>query len=250
MKKLMMIFLLAAVAALTTGCIQMHMDTVIEKDGSGTADITMSLSKAVSESLEEIAEADMSEGMDLESLMDLDKSEFEKEIKGHGVKVKKFERGIVDGRETIQISMDFQDLEGLSYAMNEFMDGEDNGMAILDNGDGTYVLKSYQYDWPDDEDDQDDEDDAEESKSPEEMDPEQMQKQMALMGKLMGAMGELEISMKITVPGEIVESNAPTVEGKTSIWRIDSSNMMTAGGDMEPNIVFKAKGLKLKPVKE
>ena len=52
-----------------------------------------------------------------------------------------------------------------------------------------------------------------------EADPEQMQKQMELMGKLMASISELDVSMKITVPGEIVESNAPTVEGNTSIWQ-------------------------------
>ncbi len=62
-------------------------------------------------------------------------------------------------------------------------------------------------------------------------------------------MGELDISMKMTVPGDIIESNAPTVEGRTSIWNIDSSNMMSGNTDMEPNIVFSGKGLKIKAVK-
>ena len=66
------------------------------------------------------------------------------------------------------------------------------------------------------------------------------------MGKLMGAMSELDISMKITVPGDIINSNAPLVEGRTSIWTINQSNMMSSNQDMEPVITFSAKGLKLK----
>ena len=82
------------------------------------------------------------------------------------------------------------------------------------------------------------------------MDPAQMQKQMEIMGKLMGAMAELDVSFKITVPGEIVSTNAPLTEGKTSVWSINSGNMMTMDQDMEPEIVFSGKGLKLKPIKE
>ena len=73
-----------------------------------------------------------------------------------------------------------------------------------------------------------------------------MQKQMQVMGTLMGAMAELDVSLKITVPGDIIESNAPVQEGRTSIWAINSSNMMTAGQDMEPVITFSGKGLKIK----
>ena len=70
------------------------------------------------------------------------------------------------------------------------------------------------------------------SEEPAEMDPEMMGKQMELMGKLMSSLSELEVVMQITVPGDIVSSNAPIVEGRTSTWRIDQTNMMTAGTSM------------------
>ena len=53
MKNLLKIFLLVALTAMMTGCVQMHMDTEIKKDGSGTMEMTMSLSEVVSEVLKE-----------------------------------------------------------------------------------------------------------------------------------------------------------------------------------------------------
>jgi len=57
----------------------------------------------------------------------------------------------------------------------------------------------------------------------------------------------MDVRLEITVPGDIVSSNAPQTEGRTSIWSINSSNMMTAGQNTEPEIVFSGKGLKIKP---
>jgi len=64
-------------------------------------------------------------------------------------------------------------------------------------------------------------------------------------------MAELDVKFTITVPGEVIESNAPTVEGNTSIWAINASNMMSQqGADMEPVITFSSKGLKITPLEE
>jgi hypothetical protein len=72
-----------------------------------------------------------------------------------------------------------------------------------------------------------------------------MQKSMEIMGKLMASASQLDVAMRITVPGEVVSNNAMRQEGNTLIWEINSSNMMTAGGGMEPEIVFSGKGLKI-----
>jgi len=111
------------------------------------------------------------------------------------------------------------------------------------------VLKTHTYDWPDIAE-EDTEVEVEMSMdSMADLDFDKIQNQMELMGKMMGAISELEMKMKITVPGDIVESNAHQVEGRTSIWAIDSSNMTSEDGDMEPHIVFSSKCLKLKPQK-
>ena len=66
----------------------------------------------------------------------------------------------------------------------------------------------------------------------------------------MGDDAELDVSMKITVPGDIVTTNAPAQEGRTSIWTVNGDNMMTAGQDMNPVITFSGKGLDIKPLAE
>ncbi len=251
MKRLMTLMLMVALAALTSGCVQMQMDTDINKDGSGTLDLTMSLSAVVTEAINEMGADSMEDEMqDIGRLMDMEEKEFKKSIKGIDVDLKNFKQSIVDGRETINIKLKFKDLENMSLALREIMGGDENGLGILDAGDGNFVLKPHEYNWPAlAEEEADESDEMGNMDDMANMDPEKMQKQMALMGKLMGAMGELDINMSVTVPGEIVNSNAPTVEGRKSTWAINSSNMMSGATDMEPNIVFSGKGLKIKAVK-
>ena len=250
MKKLMFALVAVLSLALLGGCVQMYSDTVIEKDGSGKASLKLSISKVVAESMDEMKAAGMDEDGDMDMLdfSKIDEKELKEKAKKHGVKIKKLKKDVVDGRPTLEVNVEFEDLKGLSFVMGGLM-GENGGMGIFDNGDGNYVLKTAEYEFEDAWAEEEIED-VEEETTPEEMDPEQMQKQMALMGKLMAASAELEVVMKITTPGDIIESNAPETDGRTSIWTINSSNMMSAGQDMEPNIVFSGKGLKIKALTE
>jgi hypothetical protein len=244
MSKVRLLGMLAVLVLAASGCVQMNMSTTIDKDGSGTMDMTMTLSQVVSESLEDLKTMQGAEELaDMDQLMSVDKDELQERVKDHGVKIKTLDRSPIDGREGVHIVLDFEDLEGLSYAMRE-LSGEGEGLAVVDLGDGTYALRPHDYGWP-----EEPEDEAEEQ-SPAEMDPEMMGKQMELMGKMMAAMGELEFVMKMTVPGDIVRTSATRTEGRTAIWTVNQSNMMSAGADMEPDVVFSAKGLKMKTVKE
>jgi len=258
MKKLLLLATTILAAVNLTGCVIFHSTTEIKGDGSGVAELTMSMSPSVQEAIKELQAMDMPQSqakdMDFPMMSDLDKSAIEKAAKGHGVKVKKFDKATADGRETMTIVLAFDDLKGFSYVMSHVM-GEGNsneGIGIFDAGDGNYVLKSAEYDFPDVVEEKEEESD--EATSMEDLaniDPAQMQKQMEIMGKLMGSMGELDVSMKVTVPGDIVKTNAPETDGRTSIWTVNSSNMMSMDeNSMEPEIVFSAIGLKLKPIKE
>ncbi len=133
-----------------------------------------------------------------------------------------------------------------------------DGYGIFATADGNFVLKGTHYDFPPEEIEAAKKPEAapkadspESSETPPMTDEEKAQKQMALMGKLMGAMAELDVKFTVTVPGEVIESNAPTVEGNTSIWAVNADNMMSQqGNNMEPVITFSSKGLKIKPLKE
>ena len=250
MKRLILTSLAVALFALSLGgCVQMHSDTVINEDGSGTATIDFSVSPVVAEAAQEMRELNSGDDdMEIPSIDDMDKGEIEKAAKEHGVKVKKFEKKEIEGRKTLSMEFEFKDLKGLSFVMGTTV-GEDpsQGMGIVEDSDGNFILQTVTYDFPVTEEDPEEE---EAETAPEEMDPEMMQKQMAIMGKMMGAMAELDVKMTITVPGDIISSNAPLVEGRTSTWTINSGNMMTAGQDMEPNIKFSSKGLKIKPTQQ
>ncbi|PID80809.1 hypothetical protein CSB20_05615 [bacterium DOLZORAL124_64_63] len=248
MKKLLILMLTLAAGALLTGCVQMNNQTEIKKDGSGTMDMTITFSDVMLEVMQDETAGD--EIKDLGQLFEMDKGELKKKLKGKGVKIKTLKKGTFNGKQGMKINLEFKNLEGLSYAMNSLMGegGGEGGLAIFDEGNGNYALRPFDYNFPAPE--AEEEASADDDEAPaDEMDPEAMQKQMELMGKLMGAMGEISISMSVTVPGDIVESNAPKVEGRTSTWTINAGNMMTAGNDMEPNIVFSAKGLKIKDLK-
>lgn len=251
-RRLAMLALAALTALAFTGCVQMRSETIIDQSGGGTASITVSMSQAVSDALEQMQELDTEGGPggDMPAFDDLDRATIEKRVKEFGVKVTRFEKGERDGRETLDIAYEFKDPKGLSAAMGAFLSGsesEENGLGIFDAGDGNLVLRPASYDFP--------AWDAEDTNSDEttgqaEPDPQQMQKQMALLGTLMGAVAELDVSMKITVPGDIVSTNAPAQEGRTSIWAINAANMMSMDQNVQPEIVFSGKGLKIKPQAE
>lgn len=259
MKIFAMLAIVALAATALTGCVQMNSDTIIEKDGSGTATMKMSLSPGMADAMKEMEDLGMNEGqdMDVPEFDKINKSELEKVAKGHGVKITKFEKDTADGNMMVDIALAFKDLEGLSYVMGKIMgDDPGDGMGIYETADGNFVLKKAVYDFPEEPAEDEEEVEAENELSTGSdasalTDEEKAQKQMALMGKMMGAMGELDIKFTITVPGEIIESNAPTVEGNTSIWAINAGNMMSQqDNDMEPVITFSSKGLKIKPLKE
>ncbi len=211
-RRFSLLALAALAAVLLAGCVQLQSETVIDKDGGGNATFTMSMSKAVSDAIKQMQELDPQGGpggAEMPAFDDLERDELEKRVKDFGVKITRFEKGEKDGRETVTVAYEFKDMKGLSAAMGALMsgsDGDQNGLGIFDAGDGNLVLRPTSYDLPDWEED---EEEAVDEATPD-MDPAAMQQQMQVMGTLMGAIGELDISMKITVPGDIVSTNAPS----------------------------------------
>jgi hypothetical protein len=243
------------------GCVRMHSNTIIEKDGSGTATLEFGLSASVAEAIEEMQALNPEGGdeMDMPDFAEIDRKEIEQAIAPYDVKLTEFEKTDAEGRKALKLGFAFKDLKGLSAAMTAAMDseggGDGQGMGIFDAGDGNLVLKQATYDFSDmprpEKKEKATEEAAEaETETPAEPDPEMAQKQMAAMGKLMGAMAELDVRLEITVPGDIIETNAPMQDGRTSVWVINSENMMTQGQDMDPVITFSGKGLKITPLTE
>lgn len=188
---------------------------------------------------------------------DMKKDDLAKAAKGHGVKIKKFEKSNIDGRDQLDVLVEFEDLKGLSYVLGKSGDGEPGaGIGIFETADGNFVLKQAHYDFPPEPAEESDEDVAEKenkerAEAPNMTEEEKAQKQMEIYGKLMGAMAELDVKFTVTVPGEVIESNAHTVEGMKSIWAVNASNMMAMQNQSsEPVITFSSEGLNIKPIKE
>jgi len=245
MKKLTISILLAAVLA-TTGCMQMEMKTDLAKDGSGTYFFSMSMSTEVEEALKELSgmEGGMGDDMDMPDFADFDKGDFEKKLGKHDVKLKSFANEVKDGVRTVNMTIAYKNFQGLQAAMALASGGGDEGIGIEKMDDGNYLLHSVENPF------------AKKEEAPEEKaaEPsmEDMQaamanagKSMELMGKLMAHSSELSMEMSITLPSDVIEHNAPTLEGRTCKWLINSENMMAMEG-MEPRIVFSGKGVDIK----
>lgn len=239
MKKMM--FLLIVTGLFASGCVQMRMDTVLEKDGKGTMTMMYGMSPAVAEALNELADMPGNKsGEEAPTLEDFDQDAIQKACRQHDCELKKF--ALNDDKTRLSFEIAFSSLENLSKAL---VDGQSSGgaggFALYRTADGNYTIDSYEYEAAGEEAEEEIEVDIDADMS--DMDPEAMQKSMAVMGKLMGAISELDVQMKITVPNDVISHNAHRVEGRTLIWEIDSSNMMQMSGEMEPQIVFSGKGL-------
>jgi hypothetical protein len=233
------------------GCVQMSMETVVDKDGSGTCTLGISMSTDVSEALKELAATDGNPGMaEVPEFGDLTREKAEASAARYNCKVKKFERTTADEQEKLEMVLAFDDVQDLSRAVHDLMseDESEDVMAVFKTDDGNYVLASVEdVSAVGEEKSTPEESQEKETEEAKEMDPEQMQRSMELMGKLMAHMSEFDVRMAITVPGEILESNAPETEGQTAIWHINSENMMSMQDqEFEPEIKFSGQGVKIK----
>ena len=243
--------LLSALAAafICSGCIRLNMDTQLAADGSGTFLMSYGMSPSVAQAMQELAELGTMDGMqgEMPTLMDMDKAQLEAMCKKHGVKLKTFEEKEAEGAKRVTLELAFPNLEAFNAVMQSSVTDGGGGMRIFKTADGNYLLKGVEENVSTEEDEDEAEAETETgSEGMKEFDPEAMGKSMEIMGKLMSSINELDVSMRITVPGDILESTAMRTEGRTAIWEINGQNMMTAGSDMgEPEVTFSGKGLSL-----
>jgi hypothetical protein len=227
-----------------SGCVQFHSDMTIDATGGGTATMSMSVATEVLAAVTEIKNTGGATlGVEVPDVNGITRASLEKRAAGQGVTVKAFEKGVSGGRQTLSCTLDFTGLKGLSRFMNEVAPGISGaGLGITPAADGNLALRTVQYDFPSAQP-------AKKAAAPAPT-PEQAQRHTELAMVVMSALGETDLVMKFTVPGDIVRSNATTVEGRTSIWSIDASNMMSQQADVAPEIVFAGKGLSITPKAE
>lgn len=245
MKKIATLLVLAVMAA-AAGCIQLQTETVIDNKGGGTLTMNYTMSAEVEQAFQELKTIDsgMDEDMGDVPLFDdsFDKAGLEAKLKESGARLKSFENGIENGNRHAKLVVEFSDIDGMQAALGGAM-GDSGSLAVFRTDDGNYVLRGVPGSGADDEE----EEEAPDMSNPEDMSKamENAQKSMAIMGKLMAHMNEMVMEMRITFPSDVISHNAHSLEGRTCIWRIDSSNMMSAQGMDEPEVVFSGQGVSI-----
>lgn len=244
MKRLLLAAAVLSLAA--AGCVQMKMDTVIKADGGGSCDVVYSLSPSAAEAMKDLEGLPDAEGqMKMPDLFSGGRADLEKTCAESGVKLRKYETSTVNGRQQVSVGLDFQKPQQMTAALGS----GGGGMGLFRTKSGDYWLRSVPGSAIAAETAREMGEDAGEAadsggkSAPEMPDQEKMAKAMAAMGKLMQAAAELDVVMRITVPGDILKHNATRVEGRTAIWEISMANMQEASG--EPEILFSGKGLKI-----
>ncbi|MBK8167153.1 MAG: hypothetical protein IPK64_14530 [bacterium] len=221
----------------STGCVQLRLDLDLDAKGGGTARIVMAADPQV---LSARAELDRLGGQALGPALPafdvITRPYLQKRGAGHGVALVTFNKGSADGRSTLDCTLRFTDLKGVSWMLNDVaaaLGGAGLGYA---RGEGDHlVLRSKQYGFP-----------AAAAPPAPPATGESARRQAELATTLIGAIGELDVSLNVTVPGDVVRSNAPQVAGRTSTWIINAGNLMSQQ-DVNPEIVFSGAGLAIKP---
>lgn len=221
----------------SAGCLQLRTDLELDAKGGGTARIVLSADPQV---LAARAELDRlggeALGPPLPAFDDITRPYLQKRAAGRGVAVVTFTKGTADGRSTLDCLLRFTDLKGVSWMLNDLAAALDGaGLGYAREPGGNLVLKSKQYGFP-----------AAERKPTPAPTGETARRQAELATTLIGAIGELDVALNVTVPGDIVRSNAPLVAGRTSTWTINAGNLMSQQ-DVNPQIVFSGAGLAITP---
>ncbi len=280
-RSLLAVVLLACAAA---GCIQLKMDTTIAPTGSGTLDLTFAFSPGVMEALKELQATPNGKEIQMPDFSALDRERLESACRQADVTLTRYEKAQVGGREQTSVSLAFKKLEDLSRVLGEAGEAQ-GALRVYKLADGNYTIRpaeapaggpgipSHQAEASAEgaapkavepaapkakspagkspagaapAGKQPAEEDAD-LKSPGEMqgDYDASQKSMAALGKLLATAGEMDIVMRITVPGDVISSNAMRSEGRTLIWEITAENMMTVGPNLVPDVVFSGQGLSI-----
>jgi hypothetical protein len=232
------------------GCVQFHSDLVLEKDGSGTMTMTFSMSEEMLEAMESMQDMPGGQGPDGPSADMLERDQLEKMAKHYGVKIQDYQDSVVDGRKTTKVVLAFDDYAKAACLMTSMSSDSEESLVLVKLASGDYALRNGTPDCPEPPAEMEAEAEESAAAEPGEADPEAMGKAMEAMGKMMAAMSEMELVMTVSVPGDVVSTNAHETDGHTVTWRINAENMMAMQGGFEPEVVFSGQGLKLKAAAE
>ena len=247
--------LVAAVGLTTAGCIQSDDATVLQKDGSGTAVVNMSVDLSKIEQMAEMFKGfggGGEPGGEPEKPKESTESDFTKEmseekirekLKDHpGVELVKYTNEKKDGKQSVHMEFKFKDVA--EYAKAEMFGNK--SAELVKNEDGSYKLTfdpmAGQGDKMGGGGDAAGMGDADGMGGDPSM----------FMGMLEPFLGTLEFKSQLTLPGTITETNG-TKDGESSVsWTMNWKSMMESMKDKKSaswSVSFKGEGIELKPFK-
>lgn len=222
-----------AVCALLAACIKMDEDLALRNDGSGSVSMTYAMSdqtiaqmKAMQKMAEEMAKSSGGTAQS-ESDLEFDEAKLKEKFKDyeqHGVFLEEVGSEERQGWRYMHVKARFEKLAGLTKTDLY----NDRKLSLVKDSNGNYRL-GFGY--------------GEENQGAEEgPDNPQMEQMMAAM------MAGFQVATSITVPGEVLETNAHQTEGKTVSWKFDIDEDPKAFSKMNketPYVVFAGEGLTL-----
>ena len=256
MKHLLACLLLAA-AALFAGCVDYDEQITLNKDGSGQIEMRMAMDKESYQMMEEMsAGVTQADG----PWSSFSREEIESSLKDRDSKAKllrysESEEGKDKVWEMAFSFTSFKDLADIGEALDEENEPGETPFTFVEQGDGTWLFTRAL--------------DMDEQKaaapgagaepemtsqmppgmqeSIENLDPEALAAQMQELAKSMEKMAadmekqqarmeeegsQRKIRFRATLPGDIVESNATRVEGKTAVWEYSLEELFQMEGKM------------------
>lgn len=223
---------LSAVLALT-GCIKVDQTLTLNADGSGTLALRYGMSEqmlAQLKAMEQMA-AQAEDGLEVEqeTPFELDpeqvRADFEAD-KPDGVELTALRSEVVDGWKYIDLTVTFEDIRALKRT--ELFEDSQLGIERLNNGNFRITQRGGGDD---------------------EMSGDAAGQQ--LMQQMTAMLAGFRIAQTIVVPGDILDTNATVVDGRSAAWVFDIAedpNVLRTLNDTDLVVTFAGDGVKLPPI--
>ena len=238
---------------LFAGCFDYDQTMVINKDGSGAVSVRYAVEKAYLEQIRQMNQAMAEQSGKTGTIVDpaetmFSKSEIEKTLKESesGIRMLSYERSETNDSRIWEMEFSFADINKLSILADALSsDSEQYGQPSDDRPiyelqtDGTW-LYSQPFMEGDEAAEEGSEDEEYEDRADEDLEEGEMgelgvEEESAAMEEwsqdmkdLAQSMAEHRIRVSVEFPGEVVESNATSVEGKKAVWEYTLEKMPEA----------------------
>lgn len=218
---------LAATACALCGCLEVERTITLNPDGSGTVYISYGIKPADLADLKEVMRRQLAEeGLDPEQAatpFDLDEQEVREGFEDYredGIRLLDLKREEANGRRYLRVTIAFESLEGLSHT--EFL--SDGDLRLERTPEGHYAFSQS---------------------GPQGDAAAEFEGAQQMMEELMKG---FRATVRVVVPGPILESNADRVDGRSAEWAFDVARdpkALERAQKLDMRVVFGGEGLSI-----